>query len=61
MNDADSAQSEKLENQVLELWDRIYQSWMTSSESNGPKVTEDAVKNSWDAFVNDLQKSPGKD
>lgn len=58
MNDADSMQSEKLEKQVLELWDRIYQSWMTSNESTGPKVTEEAVKNSWDAFVMDIQKSP---
>ncbi|KAF7279665.1 hypothetical protein GWI33_006830 [Rhynchophorus ferrugineus] len=57
VNDADSAQAEKLENQVLELWDRIYQSWMTSNH-NGPKVTEDAVRTTWDAFIADIQKSP---
>uniref|UniRef100_A0AAR5Q941 Transmembrane protein 245 n=1 Tax=Dendroctonus ponderosae TaxID=77166 RepID=A0AAR5Q941_DENPD len=60
MTDADAVQSEKLERQVLELWDRIYQSWMTAHDGNGPKVTEEAVRSSWDAFVKDIRKSPGE-
>lgn len=59
MSDVDSAKSQKLENQMLELWDRVYQNWMSSNDSNGPKVTEDAVKTSWEDFINDIQKSPG--
>ncbi|XP_066249575.1 transmembrane protein 245 [Euwallacea similis] len=58
MNDADSVQSEKLEKQILELWDRIYQSWMTNHDGNGPKVTGDAVHSSWQEFMRDIQKSP---
>ncbi|KAJ8945745.1 hypothetical protein NQ318_012067 [Aromia moschata] len=58
MSGVDPAKSDKLESQVLELWDRIYQSWMSSNDSNGPKVTDDAVRNSWQNFVSDIQKSP---
>lgn len=58
MSDVDPAKSEKFEKQVLELWDRIYQTWMTT-DHNGPKVTQEAVQHSWDRFVTDIQKSPG--
>jgi hypothetical protein len=59
MTDVDSAKSEKLEKQVLELWDRVYQSWMSSDDTNGPKVTQDAVRISWENFMSDIQRSPG--
>lgn len=59
MNDVDSSKSEKIENQVLELWDRIYQSWMQSNSPNGPSVSQEAVISSWEAFVADIKKSPG--
>lgn len=42
----------------MELWDRIYQNWMSTNDSNGPKVTEDAVQSSWEEFITDIQKSP---
>ncbi|CAH2011236.1 unnamed protein product [Acanthoscelides obtectus] len=57
MSDVDTAKSDKLEQQVLELWDRVYQNWMSPNNSHGPQVTEEAVRTSWEAFVNDLQKS----
>lgn len=59
MTDVESAKSAKLEKQVLELWDRLYQTWMAADDAHGPKVTPNAVQNSWDAFIDDIQKSPG--
>nr|CAI5868777.1 unnamed protein product [Callosobruchus analis] len=57
MSDVDTAKSEKLEQQILELWDRVYQNWMSPNNSNGPQVTEEAVRTSWEAFITDIQKS----
>lgn len=59
MSDVDSAKSVKLEKQVLELWDRLYQTWMSSEDGHGPKVTQAAVASSWNSFLDDIKKSPG--
>lgn len=61
MTNVDLKKSEKLERQVLELWDRLYQTWMMNSSldnDHGPKVTHDAVRTSWHEFLSDIQKSP---
>ncbi|KAF5273133.1 hypothetical protein FQA39_LY07623 [Lamprigera yunnana] len=58
LNDVDNSKSAKLEKQVLELWDRLYQTWMSSDTVHGPQVTADAVQYSWDAFLEDFKKSP---
>lgn len=57
-SDVDSTKSQKLEKQILEIWDRVYQNWMSTNDSNGPKVTEAAVQSSWEEFVKDIKKSP---
>lgn len=58
MVNVDDAKSAKLEKQVLELWDRLYQTWMSSDNVHGPQVTSAAIQYSWNAFVEDIQKSP---
>jgi hypothetical protein len=55
----------QLEQQVLELWDRVYQAWVMSSNSDtkssahGPVVSSEAVLSSWDNLVSRLTTTPG--
>lgn len=59
LKDVDPAKAAQLEEQVLQLWDRIYQAWMTSSNTAiGPKVTTSAIYASLDSLVEDVQKTP---
>lgn len=59
LKDVDAAKATQLEEQVLELWDRIYQAWMTSGTTSiGPKVTTSAIYASFDSIVEDVQKTP---
>ncbi|XP_057672498.1 transmembrane protein 245 [Diorhabda carinulata] len=58
MSNVDSTESKQLEKQILELWDRVYQNWMSSNDTHGPKVTDEAVILTWNDFIENLQKSP---
>lgn len=57
----DDQKAALLEKQILDLWDRVYQAWMMSSTepSVGPTVTTGAVFDSWDNFMDGMQKTPG--
>lgn len=54
---------EELEARALEVWDRVYQAWMMNAIEQkttvGPKVTSLAVSQTWDRFVDTMQKTPG--
>lgn len=54
---------EELEARALEVWDRVYQVWMMNAIEQkttvGPKVTSLAVSQTWDRFVDTMQKTPG--
>lgn len=63
LKNADADKADLLEQRVLELWDRVYQAWMTSSSdvpgAFGPKVSSSAVYASWESFLDGVMKTPG--
>lgn len=54
---------EEIESRALEVWDRVYQAWMMNALEQkttiGPKVTSSAVYQTWDHFLEAMQKTPG--
>lgn len=63
LKNADADKADQLEQRVLELWDRIYQAWMMTSNDApgaiGPQVSSSAVYASWESFLDGVMKTPG--
>ncbi|XP_045537769.1 transmembrane protein 245 isoform X1 [Papilio machaon] len=54
----------RVEAQILELWDRVYQSWVSlhfagNGGNLGPQVDGSAVQDSWDNFLSNVTQAPG--
>nr|CAD7430971.1 unnamed protein product [Timema monikensis] len=61
LKDVDQSKAVELEQQLLELWDHVYQAWMMSAVETspvGPSVSSSAVFASWDNVLNYFHKTP---
>ncbi|CAK1550481.1 unnamed protein product [Leptosia nina] len=61
LKEGDPEKIARVEQQVLEIWDRVYQSWVSGhfAATVGPQVDASAVQNSWDNLVSDFTQVPG--
>lgn len=62
LKEGDPEKINRVEQQILELWDRVYQSWVSGhfTSTVGPQVDGAAIQDSWDNLVNDVSNAPGK-
>lgn len=61
LKEGDPEKINRVEQQILELWDRVYQSWVSGhfTSTVGPQVDGAAIQDSWDNLVNDVSNAPG--
>lgn len=60
LKEGDPEKIARVEQQVLEIWDRVYQSWVSGMfAQSGPQVDGSAVQESWDNFVLEAGTSGG--
>ncbi|XP_026314827.1 transmembrane protein 245 isoform X2 [Hyposmocoma kahamanoa] len=60
LKEGDADKIARVEQQILEIWDRLYQSWVSGhfAAQVGPQVDQSAIQDSWDNFVSDVTNTP---